>query len=131
MLVFHWPPPADRDRCQPEQESEAAKQIRTSILQAVGALHAYLPPPGSDMLYFKRMLVKMQARDEASLRWYAPGGSHAPPALLGSELAPRFPWGIPPVVPLKEAYRTGDPLLQNYAGDLLKLLAPQQPLGKK
>lgn len=52
-----------------EEETELAKDIRESVLKGVEALHAYLPLPSTDMLYFKRMLLRMQAGDELSQKW--------------------------------------------------------------
>lgn len=75
------------------------------MLKGVEAVSGYLPPPGSDMLYFKRMLLRMQATDDLSRRW--------------------FPWGVPPWEPLKAAIKSPDPLLQNYANEILRLFAQQ------
>ncbi len=39
-------------------------------LQGVGALNALIPLPSTHMLFFKRMLVRMQERDPSSQLWY-------------------------------------------------------------
>ena len=51
-------------------ETAQAKEIREAILKSVGELNSFIPLPASHMLYFKRMLVRMQERDANSQLWY-------------------------------------------------------------
>eukprot|EP01120_Amphizonella_sp_Union-15-10_P002623 TRINITY_DN12933_c0_g1_i1.p1 TRINITY_DN12933_c0_g1~~TRINITY_DN12933_c0_g1_i1.p1 ORF type:complete len:337 (-),score=68.31 TRINITY_DN12933_c0_g1_i1:31-1041(-) len=81
--------------------SYSSSVIKSTILQSIDRLQAYMPSPESDMVWFKRMLKSMNGSVDPS--W--------------------FPWGIPPLNKLVESVKSQDLFVREYAYSILKLFS--------
>eukprot|EP01124_Arcella_intermedia_P028653 TRINITY_DN5875_c0_g1_i1.p1 TRINITY_DN5875_c0_g1~~TRINITY_DN5875_c0_g1_i1.p1 ORF type:complete len:329 (-),score=114.83 TRINITY_DN5875_c0_g1_i1:7-993(-) len=89
------------------QPTEKEVTVRKMVLRVVEGFGAYLPPPTEEQGWWQRIIKHMQLVE------------------ISGEGEDWYPWGCPPTKNIEELLQKEDPILKDYAKDILQKLTKQ------